>query len=95
MMGQTAEQLADRIVVTNDNPRAERPENILVDILSGMRLPENALIIPDRGDAIAAAIAGAAPDDVVLIAGKGHETHQLIGDERLPFSDREQVLRLL
>jgi UDP-N-acetylmuramoyl-L-alanyl-D-glutamate--2,6-diaminopimelate ligase len=95
IMGRTAERLADRIIITNDNPRAEPPEKILSDILSGLKLPEQAQIIPDRAQAIAAALACAARDDVVLIAGKGHESHQLIGDERLPFSDREQVLRLL
>jgi UDP-N-acetylmuramoyl-L-alanyl-D-glutamate--2,6-diaminopimelate ligase len=87
IMGRIAERLADAAVITNDNPRSEPPETIFADILAGFTRPAAATIIEDRGAAIAWAIASAAGDDVVLIAGKGHENYQLIGSEHLDFSD--------
>jgi UDP-N-acetylmuramoyl-L-alanyl-D-glutamate--2,6-diaminopimelate ligase len=95
LMGGVAEQLADRVVVTDDNPRHEDPQAIVADILSGMQEPDRARVLRDRGTAIRAAVEAAAPQDLVLVAGKGHETLQLVGDQRLPFSDREQVRRLV
>ena len=86
-MGKLAERRADRIVITNDNPRGEAPANIIDDVLAGLRKPEQATVIEDRAAAIAWAIGQAGPDDVVLIAGKGHEDYQLVGDERRDFSD--------
>ena len=85
MMGKVAERLADHAIVTNDNPRSESPRQIIDDILQGME--SDALAIEDRAEAIAHAISSAAPDDVVLIAGKGHENYQVIGDKTLSFSD--------
>lgn len=85
MMGKVAERLADHAIVTNDNPRSEPPRQIIDDILQGME--SDALAIEDRAEAIAHAISSAAPDDVVLIAGKGHENYQVIGDKTLSFSD--------
>jgi UDP-N-acetylmuramoyl-L-alanyl-D-glutamate--2,6-diaminopimelate ligase len=83
-MGLIAEVMADRVIVTDDNPRSEDPEAIRRAIMS--RAPE-ATEIGDRRRAIAAAIAEAGPGDIVLIAGKGHETGQVVGDRVLPFDD--------
>ncbi len=84
-MGAIAEALADRVVLTSDNPRREDPQAILDDIRGGMKtLPE---IQPDRGRAIAAVVAAADPRDVILLAGKGHEPYQEIAGARHAFSD--------
>jgi UDP-N-acetylmuramoyl-L-alanyl-D-glutamate--2,6-diaminopimelate ligase len=84
MMGKTAADLADLVYVTDDNPRSEAPEAIRRDILAGC---PHAQEINDRAEAITAALAALTADDVLLIAGKGHENFQLVGDETLPFSD--------
>ena len=91
LMGAIAETLADVVILTNDNPRGEDPAQILADIKQGTRHPEQIQIQPDRHHAIAAAIAQAQPGDVVLIAGKGHEAWQQIGDKQIPFSDIDEV----
>jgi UDP-N-acetylmuramoyl-L-alanyl-D-glutamate--2,6-diaminopimelate ligase len=83
-MGAVAARMADHIIVTDDNPRSEDPVRIRAAVLEGAR---GATEIGDRHDAIAAAIAGAGPDDIVLIAGKGHEQGQIVGDLVLPFDD--------
>ena len=88
-MGSVAEQLADRVVVTSDNPRTEEPESILNDIRRGVSRPAEMRWIVDREAAIAAAAEASAPGDVVVIAGKGHETTQTIGTEKRPFDDRD------
>jgi UDP-N-acetylmuramoyl-L-alanyl-D-glutamate--2,6-diaminopimelate ligase len=93
LMGETAERLADRVIVTDDNPRGEDPERIVAMILGGFREPARARVERDRAAAIATAIGEAAADDVVLIAGKGHEDYQQVGAERRPFSDRACVQR--
>jgi UDP-N-acetylmuramoyl-L-alanyl-D-glutamate--2,6-diaminopimelate ligase len=93
LMGETAERLADRVFVTDDNPRGEDPERIVAMILAGFREPGRARVERDRAAAIATAIGEAAADDVVLIAGKGHEDYQQVGAERRPFSDRACVQR--
>ncbi len=85
LMGAAVAHGADCAIVTSDNPRHEDPQAILDDILAAMPVGQRALI--DRGAAILAAIAEAGPEDVVLIAGKGHEDYQEIGEVRLPFSD--------
>ena len=87
LMGRAVERNADRIVVTNDNPRGEEPARIIDAILSGLEDPASATVIEDRSAAIAWAISRAADSDVVLIAGKGHESYQLIGATRHDFSD--------
>ncbi len=94
LMGTVAESLADAVILTDDNPRGEDPQAITGDILAGMRSrrPE---IIHDRAAAIAAALAAAGADDVVLIAGKGHEDYQIYGATRRSFSDRREAERLL
>jgi UDP-N-acetylmuramoyl-L-alanyl-D-glutamate--2,6-diaminopimelate ligase len=87
LMGRAVEDNADRIVVTNDNPRSEDPGQIIAAILDGMGNRAAATVIEDRAAAIGWAISSAAAEDVVLLAGKGHESYQLIGGERRKFSD--------
>ena len=87
LMGRIAERHADRLVITNDNPRSEPHDEIIAAIVDGMEQPENAKVLEDREAAIAWAINEARSKDVILIAGKGHETYQLIGAERRDFSD--------
>ena len=92
-MGEIAERLADEVYVTDDNPRREDPERIVAMILEGMRAPRRAQVLRDREAAIAGALRGAGPGDVVVIAGKGHEDYQIVGSERRAFSDRDAVAR--
>jgi len=97
-MGAAAARLADLAYVTSDNPRSEDPEAIIADILTGIpdEWRRHTVVEPDRRRAIVAALSAARAGDVVVIAGKGHETGQLIGSERLPFDDRQvadEVLR--
>jgi UDP-N-acetylmuramoyl-L-alanyl-D-glutamate--2,6-diaminopimelate ligase len=90
-MGGIAEALADNIIITNDNPRHEAPERIAEEIQEGMRCRSGALVILDRKEAIIAALQHANQDDLIVLAGKGHETTQQVGDESLPFSDQVVV----
>jgi len=90
VMGSVAARLADLSVVTSDNPRREDPDAIIADVLAGVPAG-HAEIEPDRRAAIALALAAAAPGDVVLVAGKGHETAQVLGDRTVPFDDRAVV----
>ncbi len=90
LMGSIAERRADAVILTSDNPRGEDPDGILDDIERGMR-GERHQRIEDRRDAIARAIAICGPDDVVLLAGKGHETYQIRGTARLPFDENQIV----
>ena len=83
-MGASAARLSELVIVTDDNPRSEDPAAIRRAILAGA--PE-ATEVAGRRDAIAAAIAEAGPDDIVLLAGKGHEQGQIVGDRVLPFDD--------
>ncbi len=86
---------ADRVVVTSDNPRSEDPGAIIEAVLSGIPPDTDLVVEPDRRAAMAAAFASAAPGDVVLVAGKGHETTQVVGDQVLPFDDRVVAAELL
>jgi UDP-N-acetylmuramoyl-L-alanyl-D-glutamate--2,6-diaminopimelate ligase len=95
LMGAIAERLADRIIVTDDNPRTEDGDAIVADIVNGLAAPQRAHIERDRARAIETAIAAARAGDVVLIAGKGHENCQIIGVERRSFSDRDVALAAL
>ncbi len=95
MMGRIAESLADQIILTNDNPRAENPLAIIREIQAGMHRPDRARVISDRKAAIEWALEDAGSGDVVLIAGKGHEDFQQVGNQRLPFSDRATALQCL
>ncbi|MDX1548273.1 MAG: UDP-N-acetylmuramoyl-L-alanyl-D-glutamate--2,6-diaminopimelate ligase, partial [Rhodothermales bacterium] len=92
-MAQAAERLADRLIVTADNVRTEPLARIMDDIRQGLERPDAARWIDDRAEAIATAAREAAPGDVVLVAGKGHEDYQIVGTERHHFDDREQVRR--
>ena len=89
LMGEVASRLADRVVLTSDNPRCEDPQAILRDILAGCG--DGVTTIPDRAEAIRSAILAAAADDVIVVAGKGHEPYQEINEVRHPFSDVEQT----
>jgi UDP-N-acetylmuramoyl-L-alanyl-D-glutamate--2,6-diaminopimelate ligase len=96
-MAQIAEQFADNIYVTSDNPRTEKPATIIEEILKGFSNPaaENIKTEPDRKLAIEAAVRNAKSGDIVLIAGKGHENYQIIGTEKLHFSDVETAAEFL
>ncbi|WP_310625944.1 UDP-N-acetylmuramoyl-L-alanyl-D-glutamate--2,6-diaminopimelate ligase [Limnohabitans sp.] len=87
LMAAAAEQHAQHLVLTSDNPRSEDPQTILNHMLAGLRHAENAIVIPDRAQAIATAVRQAHEQDVVLIAGKGHEDYQDIAGVKHPFSD--------
>lgn len=87
-MGAVAEQLSDLAIVTSDNPRNEEPEEIIRNILSGLKKPGQALVIVDREEAIHRAVQMARPEDIVLIAGKGHETYQIFSHQTIDFDDR-------
>ena len=93
-MARVAEQLADFAIVTSDNPRTEDPKAIIDDVVAGFENRDSQAITvePDRKKAIEIAIDAAGPDDIVLIAGKGHETYQIIGTEKFHFSDNEIAL---
>ena len=97
-MGAIASRLADRVWITSDNPRSERPEAIIADIVAGIPAKSSgdpALdrheTLPDRKIAIQSALAWARAGDIVVIAGKGHETYQVVGSEVLPFDDRAEA----
>src|SRR5207302_1749780 len=92
IMGAIAAEKADRVVATDDNPRSEEPAAIRAAIL---RAAPGAVEIGDRREAIGASIAALRPGDVLLIAGKGHETGQIVGKQVLPFSDHEAVAAAL
>jgi UDP-N-acetylmuramyl-tripeptide synthetase len=111
LMGEIAARLSDLAVVTSDNPRTEDPLAIISDAMEGVRLaaPQaltaeeirngfraaGHIVVPDRREAIALAIQAARPGDTVLIAGKGHETYQIVGRTTIPFDDREEARQAL
>lgn len=95
LMGALARGSADRVIITNDNPRTEDPHRIIAEIQAGAGADSRVSVIPDRQEAVSHSIRVAAPEDAILVAGKGHEEYQLIGTERLPYSDRETVKRAL
>ncbi len=96
-MAETAQKLADIVVVTSDNPRSENPRAIIDDIVKGFSDPgpERLIVEPDREKAISFAVETAERDDMILIAGKGHETYQLIGETKIAFDDRIVARRAL
>ncbi len=94
-MGAAAARLAERLVITSDNPRTESQQQIFDDILQGIESRDHCLVVESRRQAIATAIARAQPGDTVLLAGKGHEDYQIIGTEKLPFSDLEEARQAL
>jgi len=108
LMGEVAARGADLVIVTSDNPRSEDPAAIIGEIVPGLEragmrrltsqlpLDERGFAIePDRRSAIALAVGAARDGDAVLVAGKGHEDQQIVGGERLPFSDRDEARRAL
>jgi UDP-N-acetylmuramoyl-L-alanyl-D-glutamate--2,6-diaminopimelate ligase len=95
-MGRIAATLSDLAIATSDNPRTEDPAAILTEIERGLTAgPAEWAVIPDRREAIRAAVRRAEAGDVVLIAGKGHETYQIIGTQALPFDDRAVARAIL
>jgi len=94
-MGAIAARLADAVVVTSDNPRTEDPQRILDDVVAGIPTGTTLQVEGDRARAIASAIADACPDDLVLIAGKGHEDYQILGTKKVHFDDREEAEKAL
>ena len=95
LMAAISETLADHVVATSDNPRHESPEAILADVAAGFKSSSAHRVLVDRHEAIAYALAQAEPGDTVLIAGKGHEDYQLVGDQVLPFSDIVEARKAL
>ncbi len=95
MMGEVVAQYADEIIITDDNPRFEDAVAIVDDILAGIQQPEKVSVIHDRSAAIRTALENASVGDVVMVAGKGHETYQLVGEQKLPFNDRRCVESIL
>ena len=89
------EQNADRIIITDDNPRNENGDAIVDDIVSGLQKPSNVFIERNRGAAITYAFKQASVKDLILVAGKGHEEYQQLGDKKLSFSDRHYAQQLL
>jgi UDP-N-acetylmuramoyl-L-alanyl-D-glutamate--2,6-diaminopimelate ligase len=98
-MGEIAARAADRVWVTSDNPRSEPPERIIDEIVAGIpdawAGPERCARMPNRHGAIRDALLWALAGDTVVIAGKGHETYQLIGSDVLPFDDRAVAREIL
>jgi UDP-N-acetylmuramoyl-L-alanyl-D-glutamate--2,6-diaminopimelate ligase len=95
LMAAAAQRCADRLVLTSDNPRSEPAQAIVQEMLTGLSSQAHVLIETDRARAIGQALEQASDGDVVLVAGKGHEDYQELGGQRLPFSDRQQVLLAL
>lgn len=93
-MGRAACELADYAVLTNDNPRSEDPMRILDQIQAGMT-GKNYCVVPDRREAISRALSLARPGDTVLVAGKGHEAYQILGDQTIPFDDAQEIRQCL
>ena len=94
-MAEIAAEIADAVVVTSDNPRTEDPQQILDDVVKGIPSGTALNVTLDRAEAIAAAIQDAGAQDLVLIAGKGHEDYQILGTQKVHFDDREQALEAL
>ena len=90
-MGSIAENLADKVIITSDNPRSENPQQIITDILAGFQSTNNVIVEADRELAIKEAYKIANINDVVLVAGKGHEDYQILANETIHFDDREKV----
>ncbi|MBU1148267.1 MAG: UDP-N-acetylmuramoyl-L-alanyl-D-glutamate--2,6-diaminopimelate ligase, partial [Candidatus Omnitrophica bacterium] len=95
-MGRVSSELSDRIFITSDNPRSEEPLEIIKGIIKGIPvLKKNYIIEKDRARAIELALKDAKSKDIVLVAGKGHETYQIFKDITIPFDDREVIKKFL
>ncbi|WP_226798832.1 UDP-N-acetylmuramoyl-L-alanyl-D-glutamate--2,6-diaminopimelate ligase [Aeromonas simiae] len=95
MMAAMAERCADRVILTDDNPRTEAPQQIMADMVAGLQAPELVQVEHDRIKAIRLALSQATQQDIVLVAGKGHEDYQIIGTQKHHYSDRETVVEVL
>jgi UDP-N-acetylmuramoyl-L-alanyl-D-glutamate--2,6-diaminopimelate ligase len=96
IMGEVAADLSDFVVLTSDNPRSEDPLDIMNDVLVGLRRKDTpCLAEPDRATAIRRAIEEARPGDILILAGKGHETYQVLKDRTIAFDDREVAREVL
>ena len=93
-MGKVSEEYSDVVIVTSDNPRTEIPENIVKNIMAGFKTPEKHMVELDRRKAIEKAIHMATPEDIILIAGKGHEPYQVFAHKTIEFDDRKVALQL-
>lgn len=95
MMAAIGEELADKVILTDDNPRSESPAAIVEDMLKGMNEPELAIVEHNRFDALKYALAHSGEQDIILLAGKGHEDYQVMADKTIHYSDRESAQQLL
>ena len=95
IMGRIAASLAKKVIITSDNPRFEDPDSIIEDILSGIEDPQGVIVEPNRKEAIRSALSMQAPNEAVVILGKGDEEYQIIYDQKLPFDDRTITKALL
>ena len=95
-MGAIAEKIADKIIITSDNPRSEDPQQIITDIIAGLKSvnPETVIVEPDRGRAIELLKTISGNNDVIIIAGKGHEDYQILKDRTIHFDDREEARKV-
>lgn len=93
LMGRIAVSMADHVIITSDNCRSEAPNEIIEDILSGIDGESSYTVIEDRKEAIEYAVRSARDGDVIILAGKGHEEYEIVGDERRPFNEKELVCR--
>lgn len=94
LMGKIATELSDYVIITSDNPRSENPDEIIKDILSGVT-GDNYSVVPGRKEAIKKALSMAEKDDIILLAGKGHETYQVLSEGKIHFDEREILKELL
>lgn len=95
IMGEIASRMADRVIITTDNPRTEVPGKIIADILAGISKKENLKVIENRDEAIGVALGMAGAGDLVIIAGKGHENYQIVGKTKSYFSDQDVIRKYL
>ncbi|WP_194436291.1 UDP-N-acetylmuramoyl-L-alanyl-D-glutamate--2,6-diaminopimelate ligase [Vibrio fluminensis] len=95
MMAEIGERLADHVIISDDNPRSENPAEIVQDMLAGMIHPDHAIVQHDRFKALSHAIEHASEQDIILLAGKGHEDYQVLANETIHYSDRESAQQLL
>ncbi len=90
-----AEQFADQVIMTDDNPRSEDPATIVEDMKKGLKQPDNAHTLHSRYEAIEFTLKHASENDIILLAGKGHEDYQVMANETIHYSDRESAQQLL
>ena len=95
VMGEIATRLADRTIITSDNSRSEEPESIIADILAGIHKDADYSVIVDRREAIAYAVETAEDGEIILIAGKGHENYEITKEGKLPFSEKDEVVKAI